>query len=148
MAERGKWVTMNGAHVLIKDGQDPEEAFRDGENAGFDDSVKNGVKQGFDGTIHPGRDQKARFKIGLDFFAEKGILSQTISQLKKGVRSKEKEIEIHRLKIKNPQNVYPEWNEFTEARKQREIAHWDREIKTHEQEIEDRKKLISEKENK
>ena len=128
---QGEWKTINGARVFIKDGQSVDDAF---------DKKGTGAKNG---SIIVGKGQKSRFKIGLEFFSEKALENQTISQLEKGIRNKQKRIEIHRLKIKYPHTVYPNWDTFDDARKQREINHWTREIKTHLQEIKDRKELIA-----
>lgn len=81
--------------------------------------------------------------IPLSFFED--LSKQSVSQLKKGIRSKKRVVERHQRKILDPRSVYPEWDGFTDERKQREIAHWKKEIATHKKEIEERERLIEER---
>lgn len=87
-------------------------------------------------------------RIPLNFFGEKGLESQGINQLKKGISTKQKKIAFHRWKIENPQEVYSDWDSFDEERKQRALRHWEQEIETHLKEIAEREKLIRQKEKK
>ena len=92
--------------------------------------------------------EKSRVKISLCFFAEKGLENQGPNQLRKGIKKKQEKIALHQWKIENPEKVYPEWESFSEMRRQRETNHWKQEIETHKKEILDREALIKEKEGK
>lgn len=70
---------------------------------------------------------------------------QTNSQIRKGIRTKLRVIKRHKYKIENPHTVYPEWDSFSDERKQREIKHWMREIATHEREIAEREKILEQR---
>ena len=91
------------------------------------------------------KEEKQKFvRIPLTFFSEKDLLNQGINQLKKGIDSKQRKIEIHLQKIANPEKTYPEWETFSKARKQRELHHWEKEIETHKIEIQQRLDRIKE----
>lgn len=83
-------------------------------------------------------------RIPLDFFSENGIYRQSKAQLVKGIKSKRERIVEHEGYIKNPYSKYIDWDTFDEERKRREIAHWEKEIRTHRREIADREKRIKE----
>ena len=78
--------------------------------------------------------------IPLTFFED--LSRQSVPQLQKGIKSKQKVIEHHREKIANPKAIYAEWDSFDDRRKANAIAHWEKEIKTHEKEISVREDLI------
>lgn len=129
---QGEWKTINGAHVFIEDGQSVEDAFdKRGTSAksGFGDSVKNSVKQGFDGTLHPGKSEKARFKIGLDFFSEKGLYKETNQELRDGIQSILDNRELHIKKLQSPEKYCENWDTKTEIQKWGTLNFWRKEVR-------------------
>ena len=76
-------------------------------------------------------------KFDLQLFTEDAVENQTSNQLRKGIRSLKKKIEIHQHKIKNPWESYSDW--FLEPAKQRgRLKHWQKEIEDFEQSIQNR----------
>ena len=85
---------------------------------------------------------KKRLSIPLDFFAEKGIKDQTPAQLRKGMRRLEALITEHEYKINNPEKVWDDWDNFSEARKASELRKWRREIVAFENSIRNRQERL------
>lgn len=73
---------------------------------------------------------------------EKGLDSQTINQLKKSIRSLNKQIEKHKEKIAHPELIYPNWDKYNEIEKEGYKKHWKKEISTFEIQIERREREI------
>lgn len=67
-------------------------------------------------------------KFDLQLFAEKNLENQTSNQLRKGIRSLQKEIDEHLVKIKEPWKIYADWYERPDKQAGR-IGHWLHEIK-------------------
>ena len=83
-----RWITVKGNHVPIKKGQTPKQA----------------IEQAFDKP-------KKTAKVS----AKDNIKNMGVIQLKKGIRSLEKQIKIHEEKIRNSENIGL-------------IQHWQKEI--------------------
>lgn len=66
---------------------------------------------------------------------ESDIRNQSDGSLKKGIRNHKKEIDIHKDKIRNPQNHYPNWDRIDERKKKGYIKHWKKEINNFEDSI-------------
>ena len=77
--------------------------------------------------------------MNLQYFAEKALERQSVASLRKGIRSLEEAIEFHKENIANPKRKWKDWDTFTEARKAREIHHWEKEIENFKESIENRK---------
>lgn len=69
-------------------------------------------------------------RFDLQWFAEKAIENQTSVQIRKGIRSLNKDLELHLKKIENPENYCSDWSLKDEREKKGLIKHWLHEIKT------------------
>ena len=85
------------------------------------------------------------FKIGLDFFAEKGLQNKPSIQLRRGIRSKLKRLSEHRDKINSPENHCIGWENLSDIRKQGLVQFWEKEIKAHEIAIQERIDILKER---
>ena len=74
----------------------------------------------------------------IEEYSERDIKNQKTESLKKGIRSYEKVIEKHKNYIENPSEHVPNWNEISERRQNGLIKHWNKEIRTAQQSIENR----------
>jgi Phage minor capsid protein 2. len=79
-----------------------------------------------------------KIMMNLQLFAEKDILNQESSSLKKAIRKYHKRIEEHEYKISNPADCFPEWQSYSIERQEGLKRHWKKEIKTFRQSIDDR----------
>ena len=77
-------------------------------------------------------------KINQQFFAEKDLSNQSSGSLKKGIRHLEKKIELHKLKIKNPEKYDEGWSNKMESEKIGLIRHWKKEIQNYNESINNR----------
>lgn len=77
-------------------------------------------------------------KFDLQSFGEEAILNQTPNQLRKGIRSLNKEIELHLAKINNPEKFCKDWNLRDERAKKGLIRHWKKEIEDTKEAIQNR----------
>ena len=77
-------------------------------------------------------------KFSLQLFAEKNLQNQTSVQLRKGIRSFQKEIELHIAKIANPKDFCLDWDSKDERGKFGLIRHWQHEIRIFERSIQNR----------
>ena len=77
-------------------------------------------------------------KFDLQWFAEKNLKNQTPNQLRKGIRSLNKDLELHLKKIEHPENYCSDWNAKDEQGKNGLIRHWLHEIKTFSESIQNR----------
>lgn len=91
-----RWITVKGNHVPIKKGQTPKQA----------------IEQAFD---------RSKNFINIQLFAH-NFKNMGVIQLKKSIRSLEKQIKIHEEKIKHNSNSI-------------DAEHWRREIETFKQNI-------------
>lgn len=67
--------------------------------------------------------------IGVQFFANKGILKQSEAHLKKSIASWSENISEHQAKIADPRKYDPDWDNKSDAHKAGLIKHWQKEIK-------------------
>ncbi|MBQ6006185.1 MAG: hypothetical protein IJL14_08060 [Selenomonadaceae bacterium] len=73
----------------------------------------------------------------LQYFTEDAIENQTSAQLRKGIRSLRKKIDIHQYKIEHPWESYSDW--FSEPKSQTgRIRHWQHEIEKFKESIQNR----------
>ena len=77
-------------------------------------------------------------KFDLQLFAEKAIENQTSAQIRKGIRSLNKDLELHLKKIENPEDYCSDWNSKNERAKEGLIKHWLHEVKTFNESIQNR----------
>jgi len=87
---------------------------------------------------------KTKIKLGLQFFAEKGIESQGKIQIQKGIRTLYKRIKQHEEKISNPKSFYKDWDNLTDDKKESLIKHWKDEIDAFKESIEARREKMKE----
>ena len=76
--------------------------------------------------------------FNLQLFTEKNLKSQTSNQLRKGIRSLKKDLELHLKKIENPEEYCVDWNLRDERAKAGLIKHWLHEVKTFAESIQNR----------
>ena len=77
-------------------------------------------------------------KMDLQFFAEKDIKNQQSGSLKRAMRKYQARIEEHEAKIKNPKEIYPEWDTYDPRYQEGLKRHWNKEIRNFKQSIQDR----------
>ena len=77
-------------------------------------------------------------KFDLQLFAEKNLENQTSNQLRKGIRSLNKDLELHLSKIENPAEYCADWDSKDEREKIGLIKHWRHEIKNFAESIQNR----------
>jgi uncharacterized protein with gpF-like domain len=82
-------------------------------------------------------------KIGIQFFANKGIAKQNSRQLQKSIDSWSALVEEHKIRIQNPEKYDAEWNSKTDIQKAGLIKHWKKEIDTFEKDIKDAKEELA-----
>lgn len=82
---------------------------------------------------------KRDFNFSLQLFFEKDLANQSDKSLRKGIRNLEKVIQQHEEYLQNPLPHCPDWNEYTEKRKQGLKKHWEKEISNAKESIENRK---------
>ena len=92
--------------------------------------------------------EKPSLRINLQLFSEKDVKKQKISQLEKGIKNLEKQIEEHKDKIKNPEKFYSDWNDVSIEIRRGRLRHWKKEISNFEKSIHERKKEIRRKNEK
>lgn len=74
----------------------------------------------------------------LQYFAEETLKKQTANQLRRGIRSLNKDLELHLKKIENPEEFFSDWNSKDERAKTGLIKHWQHEIKNFAESIQNR----------
>ena len=75
--------------------------------------------------------------IGIQYFANKGILKQSDAHLKKSIASWTENIAEHQAKIADPRKYDSEWDSKSEAHKAGLIKHWQKEIQNFQNNIND-----------
>ena len=75
--------------------------------------------------------------IGIQYFANKGILKQSDAHLKKSIASWSENIAEHQAKIADPRKYDSEWDSKSEAHKAGLIKHWQKEIQNFQNNIND-----------
>ena len=83
---------------------------------------KNVAKSENSGTI--------KTKIGVQFFANRGIPKMSDKQIEKSIGSWEENVELHKKKILEPASHDIGWNDKTEREKTGLLRHWKKEIDT------------------
>ncbi len=77
-------------------------------------------------------------KFNLQLFAEDALKHQTPNQLRKGIRSLQKKINLHLEKIKHPADHCDDWHLKDETAQAGLIRHWQKEIEDAEESIQNR----------
>ena len=90
---------------------------------------------------------RKKVSIGLNFFSEKALETQSISELRRGIKKLNKRIVEHEEKIKNYKKLYPQWDTFSKTHQQGIIEHWIKEINTFKNEIANRNAEINKRGN-
>ena len=99
-------------------------------------------------TLTSGADSgiiKTGLRIDPQFFSNKNISKMSTLQLEKSIKSWQAEIEEHKKKISNPKSFYPNWDTFEERYQNGLKKHWEHEIKTFSDNIEQAKNEIKER---
>ena len=76
--------------------------------------------------------------LDLQLFSERNLSNQTPNQLRKGIRSLSKDLELHLKKIENPEQFCSDWNSKDERAKSGLIKHWLHEVKNFTESIQNR----------
>ena len=71
----------------------------------------------------------------LQLFTEDALKYQTPNQLRKGIRSLKKKINLHLAKIENPDKFCKEWASYDEGQREGLLWHWQHEIGNFEKSI-------------
>ena len=106
-----------------------------GKNSGIDEMF--GIVAKAD-DILPDVQKKSTINLDMQFFAEKDLEKQSSTSLKRGIRSLNKEVELHKEKLKNPQNYDEDWKNRSEKEKAGLLRHWRKEISNQEESINNR----------
>ena len=77
-------------------------------------------------------------KFDLQLFTEDALENQTPNQLRKGIRSLKKKIDLHLSKIANPAEFCDDWHSKDDRAKFGLIRHWRKEIEDAEESIQNR----------
>ena len=131
------WITVNGNHVPIFEGQSKKNAV----SKFFNEKMQ---KQGLytdEGSENDDVKKNPTF-INIQLFANKGLEKLGNIQLKKSIISWEKEINEHKEKINNPRAIYKNWDELDDAYKERIIRKWGNEIRAFNDDIKIAKMII------
>ena len=91
-------------------------------------------------------EQKKILDIRIQFFGKPNFSVQSISGLKKTIRSLESRIEEHRRKIAEPEKIYEKWNQFDERQQSGFKKHWEKEIKNFEKQLEEAREELKKRE--
>ena len=73
--------------------------------------------------------------IDIQFFANKGIPRQTDRELERSIKSWQKRVEEHKSKIADPASYDKKWFLKSERHRAGLLRHWEKEIKTFEENI-------------
>lgn len=89
------------------------------------------------------KEKKEELSLNLQFFAEeKALKKQSEGQLRRGIKSIEEKIRVHREYLGNPKSHVENWDSLSKERKDNYIAHWKTEINTFKQNIINRKEEL------
>lgn len=75
--------------------------------------------------------------LDLQQFAERDLKKQSEAELRKGMKNLRERIEEHKKKIKTPE-MLPAWDKMSEQQRKGTIKHWKKEMRTFEENIENR----------
>ena len=81
---------------------------------------------------------KPKFDINLQFFSEKGLDKQSSNQLRRGIETLKVQISLHKQKISNPRNFYPDWDSLDMREQEGSLRHWRKELKNFTESINNR----------
>lgn len=82
--------------------------------------------------------KSGKIKLDIQLFAEKDIINQESSSLRRAIRKYKKQIALHRDKINNPEAVVPNWSTKDIREQNGLIKHWQKEIRNFQISIDDR----------
>ena len=117
--------------------------------------LMDGESSEWDESEHP-RDEDGKFAdkvanrtdtqsghpfINIQLFAS-NIDNMGERQLRKSINTLNKRVQEHENKLKNPQATFPDWDEFPERRKERELRHWKKEINAFKESIQKMQKVL------
>lgn len=98
--------------------------------------IRKNAKKSVAKTVNTGIMKKdSMMLIDIQFFANKGISKQTDRELAKSIRSWQKRVEEHKSKIADPISHDREWSIKSERLRAGLLKHWEKEIKTFEENI-------------
>ena len=83
-------------------------------------------------------DEGGKIGTGQKKKKESDLAKQSVTSIKRGMRSLQKEIELHKSKISNPSKHILEWDTYSERKKNGLIKHWNKEIVNLRKSIENR----------
>lgn len=83
--------------------------------------------------------KNTKLNTNIQFFAEKDLARQSTASLKKGIKSLEERIAVHKQKIEHPEVYAERWAEMDERAKKGTLRHWKKEIEDFQESIENRK---------
>lgn len=98
MKENGIWRTILGNRVFIKEGQTVREAYKEHRQKVVKEYLES---------------KRNKYKLNIQYFSEKALKNQTVKELKNGIKSIKKEIELHKEKISNPEKFINNYKEKT-----------------------------------
>lgn len=94
------------------------------------------------------KDRKTlRLPFNLQLFSNTDVSKQTDRQLRKGIDSYNKQIELHKNKIRHPERYDAFWNNKSEEHKSGLIMHWKKEIKVFEKNLNDNMEELKRRKN-
>ena len=90
---------------------------------------------------------KPILKLDLQLFSNRDIHKQTIKQLKKGIRSYQKQIERHIDKMKHPKKYYKDWDSNSKEFKKGCYGYWRKELGKFQKNINDNLQALKRRES-
>lgn len=81
-------------------------------------------------------------RIGLQFFAEKGLSQQDSRFLRKGIRTFEIRIQEHERYLRNPASHVENWESLPKQHQEALLKHWRKEIQNFRESIQNRKEEL------
>ena len=127
-AAAGKWlwrpVEQNAPSLHVLSGGEKRGA---GEPKRLTGGAKGGI-------ILP----KPSIVVSMQYFAEKDISNQESASLKRAIRKYKQRINEHSEYIQNPKVHCPDWDSYSEQKKNGLIRHWKKEIRNFEESIQNR----------
>lgn len=95
-------------------------------------------KKGAGDSKHNATKKKGMLRLGLQFFTEKAILTQTEDEIKSGIESLKAIREWHEYKIAHPWEFFSDWDKMSEREQKGRLWTWQKEIRNHTNGIKDR----------
>ena len=81
---------------------------------------------------------KPSFTVSMQRFAERDIERQESGSLKRAIRKYNQRIAEHKEYIRNPKVHCPDWDSYSEQKKNGLVRHWEKEIRNFEESIQNR----------